>query len=285
MQFFKFWTQANRSASGNVGDFDVTCYGYSNDSLEDALRVAEQRAQSTAQAMANGVPRDQGYYGNAHPIREEIIEAFEEDGLCSAIISRNHYGCLVLNTADVFFADIDKPDQSNAPSPIASILNLFGMNAPETKSFEQELIDNIAQHCSQNSNLGLRLYRTANGYRIVVTNETIPANEARSRRLLQSLGSDKLYVSLCRSQDCYRARLTPKPWRCGATRPPCRYPFSTDQQKHTYRQWEQQYESTAQAFATCALIGQFGSNQIHPTVDKITRLHDHYVLNGDRPIA
>ena len=57
MQFFKYWTRANRSVVGKHGTFDVSCCGYSNESLEDALRLAEQRAESTAKRLANAEQR------------------------------------------------------------------------------------------------------------------------------------------------------------------------------------------------------------------------------------
>jgi hypothetical protein len=33
--------------------------------------------------------------------------------------------------------------------------------------------------------------------------------------LMRFLRADPDYVRLCAVQECYRARLTPKPWRCG----------------------------------------------------------------------
>ena len=64
--------------------------------------------------------------------------------------------------------------------------------------------------------MGLRLYRTANGYRCLVTHRTYDPASQECRELLEALGSDPLYIRLCRGQHCFRARLTPKPWRCGA---------------------------------------------------------------------
>ena len=110
MQFYKFWSKSSHhSSSGRLGNFNVSCFGYSNESLEDALKVAEQRAEKVASVMANGPQMGGGYYASSHAFREPIIEQFNEDEKTIAIISRNHYGCLVLNTPNVFFADVDKP--------------------------------------------------------------------------------------------------------------------------------------------------------------------------------
>ena len=283
MQFFKYWTRANRSVVGKHGTFDVSCCGYSNESLEDALRLAEQRAESTAKRLANAEPVHDNYYGT-NAMQEEVVESFEDDGNTIAIISRNRYGCLVLNTPHVFFADVDKPKSQS--SGVTSILGMFGFGKKqETPTAEAMLIQTIQESCRNNRSLGLRLYRTMNGYRVILTSETIPADQPRSQELLKSFRSDGLYMLLCKTQQCYRARLTPKPWRCGSSRPPFRFPFQNDTQEHAYRKWETAYENIMGNFATCAFIGQFGSPDLHPEVEKIVQLHDHFVLDGEKPLA
>ena len=133
--------------------------------------------------------------------------------------------------------------------------------------------------------MGLRVYRTLLGYRVLLTSQTVPVSEARSIDLLQQLGSDELYVSLCRSQDCYRARLTPKAWRCGADKPKARFPFPSPEKEQQYREWEKRYETVAANFATCMLVGEFGASQVHPRVASIVKLHDKFVLNEGKPLA
>ena len=44
-----------------------------------------------------------------YPLREEIVETLAQDGELSALITRNRYGCLVLNTARACFVDVDYP--------------------------------------------------------------------------------------------------------------------------------------------------------------------------------
>ena len=280
MQFYKFWTKAEKSAVGNEGDFHVSCWGFSNESLEDAFRVGERRAAAAAQALADGKFHEAGYYEGERPFREEIVEEFTDDGQQIAIISRNNYGVLVLNTPNVFFADIDKP----AGSAVKSFLGLFKKNTAEP-SFERQLVEKIETLCRQDSSLGLRLYRTTNGYRILITSKQIPTNEASSVSLLKTLGSDRLYVSLCKTQDCYRARLTPKPWRCNFHGPPTKFPYRSAAEEQEFRHWLQEYDSARGEFATCALIGDFGSAHRDPVGEKIVQLHDHYTLDGDKPIA
>lgn len=280
MQFYKFWTKAKNSSTGNEGNFNVECWGFSNESLEDALQVAERRAAATAQALADGKLHAGGYYEGGRPFREEVVEEFTDGDQQIAVISRNNYGVLVLNTPNVFFADVDRPKNS----AVKSFLGLFKKKTQEP-SFEQQLVEKIETLCRQDASLGLRMYRTTNGYRILITSRQIPANEAKSFSLLKALGSDRLYVSLCRSQDCYRARLTPKPWRCEFHGPRTKFPFRSNAEEAEFSQWLGKYDLARQDFATCALIGDFGNTHRDPVVDKIVQLHDHYTLDGDKPIA
>ena len=254
-------------------------WGFSNESLEDAFRVGEHHAAAVASAVVDGKFHAAGYYEGERPFREEIVEEFTDEGRQVAIISRNNYGVLVLNTPIVFFADVDKP----AGSAIKSFLGLFKNKAGEP-SFEQQLVEKIETLCRQDASLGLRLYRTTNGYRILITSRQIPANEANSNELLKSLGSDRLYVSLCKTQDCYRARLTPSPGDVVIMDLRPGFPFAL-RQKSRIRKSAQEYDSVRKEFATCARIGDFGSSYRDPVVEKIIQLHDHYTLDDDKPLA
>lgn len=281
MRIYRFWARAEaKGFDKDNAEIFRSATGYSDVSLEEALRMAEMRAQKIVDFCRNPHGEVEApYYGSDRPIREEIMKEFAADDGKYAVITRNSYGCLVLNTTDVFFADVDKP---TGTSMFAALVGLFG----KTKlSFEQELVGKITELVRRDPRLGLRLYRTLMGYRIVMTNRTLAATESTSFDLLRGLGADRLYVSLCSTQDCYRARLTPKPWRCGAKRPLIRFPFQSSEAESAYRAWEQRYESVAQKFATCVLVGEFGSTDLHPRVAAVLKLHDHFTLNEDLPLA
>ncbi len=47
-------------------------------------------------------------YGD-RPLREEIVRSVAGDGERAAVVTRNSFGCLVLNTAGVLFVDVDLP--------------------------------------------------------------------------------------------------------------------------------------------------------------------------------
>ena len=82
--------------------------------------------------------------------------------------------------------------------------------------------------------------------------------------------ADRLYVSLCASQQCYRARLTPKPWRIGMRR------YSGD------ASWVGDYDSRRRDYAVCRLVCAKGIRMDSPAI----ALHDEKTLReSDLPLA
>lgn len=281
MQFYKFWAIGDGSAVAKNGDVIFrSAYGYSNESLADALHVAKTRAEQVA---VNWTKEDTlGNYYPSGAIREEIVEQLEDDLGVTALISRNSYGALVLNAPHVFFADVDIP--LSELKKANSWFRFF--KKPSGPGFEAKLVAKINSAITNDPTLGMRLYRTKLGYRILVTSKTIATKDPESKTLMSSLGSDGLYARLCESQNCYRARLSPKPWRCqSARRPPSRFPFLEPGCEANYRTWESAYDRITKKFATCALIGDFGNDQRDSRVQFVLRLHDRYVLNGEKPLA
>ena len=74
--------------------------------------------------------------------------------------------------------------------------------------------------------MGCRVYRTAGGFRLLVTSDTFDPMSTETIELLKAFGSDPLYIRLCKAQECFRRRLSAKFWRCGADRPPSRFPWA-----------------------------------------------------------
>ena len=66
-------------------------------------------------------------------------------------------------------------------------------------------------------------------------NRKSPRKSAGCRR-------NPLYRRLCRTQKWFRARLTPKPWRCGFENPPCRWPWPDGRAEARYKDWETRYK-------------------------------------------
>ncbi len=160
--------------------------------------------------------------------------------------------------------------------------SLFGQKKP---SQDERILARIKETVSSDSSLGMRVYRTKNGFRCLVTSRTFDPLSTESHDLLSRLGSDEQYMKFCRVQECYRARLSPKPWRCGVPRPPFRFPFSSPADEQQYRAWEKESDETVKSYSTCAVIGDFGSSSIHPEVESVLKLHDHFACEGDGPLS
>jgi hypothetical protein len=121
---------------------------------------------------------------------------------------------------------------------------------------------------------GWRVYRTKAGLRLLATHAPVAPDEPATEQAFDELGADPLYRKLCRTQKCFRARLTPKPWRCGSENPPCRWPWEDERSEARFEKWDTRYRKACQDFATCALAATQGSQQIDPTIQPILKVHD-----------
>lgn len=276
MRFPTHWSIDSYEAHDRTGKLiRRDAFGWSTESDEDARRVARERAKRAVDYAITG-QRAGGDYGyGVDPAREELIDEIEFDGQPVAAVTRNRYGALVLNTDDVLIADID-----DAPKP-GLLQRLFGNRTDP----DQELIARLTAWQQDRREHTLRVYRTFAGYRVIFTDRTHTTSDSHSLQLLQALGADPLYVTLCRRQKCCRARLTPKPWRCNIPVPRARFPFASEQTEQSHRAWEDRYIAQTKSYATCRVLATIGPRASHPLVDQLVALHDAYTLNDGRPLA
>ncbi|MBW2240417.1 MAG: hypothetical protein JRH01_00390 [Deltaproteobacteria bacterium] len=277
MKFYRHWARATASVETPELRFEIACYGGSETSLEDARREAAAIASRAAAAIRSGKPRGEYPYSRG-PVREELLDEISDGERLQAVTTRNAYGATVLNSAGALFADIDYPEVSTW----SRFRSWFGGNK---EGRDEAILTRVDAYTRQHPRAGLRLYRTANGFRCVATHRTYEPGSRDATELLEALGSDPLYVRLCTAQKCFRARLTPKFWRCSATRPPSRYPWASAEEERAYRMWQESYERQIRDYSTCALVGSFGSSRIDHEVGRILDLHDRIACNGDAPLA
>jgi hypothetical protein len=286
MKIARFWEKGRVEAHATAGNkFPVVAWGWSENSREEAKQRAREAATRAARWLESNWPkRERGqYYAQERPPREEIVrEITVSSGDVVATITRNAYGSLVLNTAHLMFIDVDVP-----PDPVSSRLakNVLGWLGRPTETAESRVQKHIEQTATEYSQHTIRLYRTAAGFRCVVTDRPIVANSEESRRLFEAFGTDPLYAQICRVQECYRARLTPKFWRCRAQRPPHRFPWVNANEEQEQRRWEEEYSRRSQEFATCRFVTQFG-NRTDAELRSLIELHDAHVgAQSELPLA
>jgi hypothetical protein len=95
-----------------------------------------------------------------------------------------------------------------------------------------------------------------------------------------------VYVKLCSVHECFRARLSPKPWRLNLPRPPFRYPWEDAEQERDYRAWVERYEDVARGHAVCDFIDSIGPGHVRRAVEPILELHDrHAGASGPAALA
>jgi hypothetical protein len=276
MNFPQFW------ARGQSGDF--FSWRWSFTSVEEAQRLANEAAQQLAARISEGnfPPHHQNYYPG-RPFREQILREIKNaNDEIIGVVTRNSYGCLVLNTPRVMFVDVDLPEPK--AHSVGLFKKLFGK--PETTQPQNNLQDAAVAKAEawarSNANWSWRIYRTRAGLRLLATHALFDPETAVSNGVFEALGADPLYRQLCKSQKCFRARLTPKPWRCGVRRKPERWPWLDKKSEAKFQKWQVQYQSESESWATCELIRVVGDTRIQSDVQQIVTIHDEATRAGSK---
>lgn len=310
----EYWAEAREQMRHNGRRITVRRYGWSDESIEEAQVHADLRAREAMEAILAGanVPRRETRtnYGVAGvPIREQIVARHED-----VVITRNSYGALCLNTPDVLFADIDLEERpsgcalpfgvmllSAAAGFIAGVLlwnwmagvalavaavtlaNMLALRK-KTAAFDGEggaearALARIEAFSNAHPDWHLRLYRTPAGMRLLAMHRTFNPHEEDAALLFKALQADALYSVMCKVQNCFRARLTAKPWRIGISqriRPPVAA-WSAEQANLPERlDWIARYEANADGYAACRFMQAIGGvSRVDPKADRVRELHD-----------
>lgn len=290
----------------------ISSWGYSNESEDDALSKAHERLEETIQALQN--PQDDKFYYPHAVIKEDIVRTIDDhrsDGQknggkkSTAIITRNRYGALILNTDQLMFIDIDTPEmEKGEPSFFQKI---FGkkfvwkeVSAEDKQLFVESKINEIEVFTSNHADFGCKIYKTFAGLRVIVTHKPFDADSEEVQQIFDALGADPLYQKLCQSQRCFRARLTPKRWRMKESevlnKPELTFRITNDMIEHwessdekrlkQYDHWTQVYDKASDKYASCEFIEQFGSTKISEELSDLVELHDSYTnAYSTRPLA
>jgi hypothetical protein len=107
VQIPEHWAEARVVGKVNGRDRVVRRFGWSATGADDAMALAQQRAQQALAELQQGravAPREQKlpYGGHGMPIREQVLARRGD-----LVITRNSYGAHCLNVPAVLFADVD----------------------------------------------------------------------------------------------------------------------------------------------------------------------------------
>ena len=321
----KFWAEAVLKSQTRKRQITVRKLGWSDDGPDEAQVMAELRAADALARIERGEPltrreRKAAYnVGEGVPIREKIVERRGE-----TVVTRNVYGARCLNTPNVLFADMDFAAGPSArlvfwtyaPLLIAAFAAWFAMQRfafflavalvgvfvayiiarllHRAGRVLRGGIEGIARRrveafLASHPNWNVRLYRTLAGIRLLATHRTFDPREPEVAECFAALKVDPVYALLCHNQNCFRARVSPKPWRMGVSSPAKSalgvWPVKPERVPERLR-WISQYEAAAQEFAACRFLAELGSGLTQPAAREVQRLHDEMCgALGMRPLA
>jgi hypothetical protein len=280
MKFPTFWARvANPRGT-------VIARGWSENSLEEATSRAHDRLQRILHALNNRRSFELGLeryvYEVDSVICEEVVQRISHNTQETAVISRNTYGSLILNARRMMFVDVDFP----SPPRTSWLARLFSKKRDSTPDPQQQTLERLRQWQAANAQFTLRLYRTYAGIRAIVVNRSFDMVDDGAIAVMKALQCDELYVRLCQSQACFRARLNPKPWRVGMKNPPAAFPFGTDADRQAFQIWLDEITSKSENFSVCEFLETLGSGELMDEHRQLVELHDSYCCHPTKlPLA
>ncbi|MCL2105120.1 MAG: hypothetical protein FWH21_08750 [Kiritimatiellaeota bacterium] len=256
MKCYTFWVRETRTIFIGNEQQSIMLVAGSNVSKEDASLNAKRIAQSLEERINN--PR------RARESYEVVIkEKIDQDIDPRNIITINRYGARVLNTTEYTILDIDRP-----PS---SFLDLFRAKKDPKEKIVARFKACVARHPELGTSF--RIYETCAGIRIIGKTYFDPQTR-NFENVMRSLSVDPLYRILSRKQNCYRARLTPKPYRMKAETIRIKTPL--DCETEAYDAWRKKYAETSQGYSVVRLketLGSdFGGDPVIALHDTVTRM-------------
>ena len=273
MYFPKFWQRGEHDG--------FVCWGFSDESSDQARKCAQERARTLAERFHSGEALQRYGYPN-RPLREPVLQVMASSPQVdpAAVITRNSYGCMVLNAARMFIADIDRRPTRIEDPPAGILQRLFGRNekpaeAEDAKKLHaSSVLEKVVEMVSADSDGLAFVYETAAGLRVILAHREMDPCSEEVERILDFAGSDPLYIRLCRNQKSFRARLTPKPWRCGHHAPTERWPFLEKRSEKSFEAWESEYLRRIQDYSVVRLLERVGDGKIHAAIEPLLALHD-----------
>ena len=110
----------------------------------------------------------------------------------------------------------------------------------------------------------------------MATHRLFTPGDPQVKAFFDAVGVDKVYQAMCLNQQCFRARLTPKPWRIGIAahlKPrPGVWPVAAES-RLLRDAWIANYEAASRGYAL-PFIEALGTGAVHIDIDTVRRLHD-----------
>ena len=252
MKYFKYWVEKPFQISIDNRIENIKILSGSNLSKDEAYKTASVQAKRIEQRIANRTRKEE--YSTS--IKEHVAEIIDE----SNIITICRYGAKILNTTEYTVFDLDD-------YPV----DFFDLFKPLKKLTKKERIvykfeERIRKYPALGSDF--RIYETAKGIRVIGKAYINPTSKDYFK-IQRKLNVDWLYMQLSRKQECYRARLTPKPYRMKIRTIKIKSPL--DCETDHYIDWSREYALKSRNFTVVKLIKSLGNDFSH---DRVIKIHD-----------
>jgi len=258
MKYYKFWVK--ESVNIQVGETTerLTMLAGSNQSVEDARRELANQSRFVEQKI-NGEASADDYQV---AIKEYVEQVIDE----ANIITICRYGAKILNTCQYTVLDLD-----DYPIDFFDMFRAL-RKLPKKERIVAKFLQRLAKHPELGTDF--RIYETTKGVRVIGKKYIEPTGKGYAA-LMRSLRVDWLYIVLSQKQQCYRARVTPKPYRMKIKTIKVTSPLDCETQ--TYQDWAQDYAVAAQRYSVVKLIQSLGADFAR---EPLIRLHDTLCNEG-----
>ena len=190
------------------------------------------------------------------PIKEYVAEVIDS----SNVITICRYGAKILNTSQYTVLDLD-----DYPIDFMDIFKSV-RKLPKKERIVHKFLQRIKKYPEIGSDF--RIYETAKGIRVIGKTYIDPS--VRSfHSFMRKFAVDWIYIAMCKKQNCYRARLTPKPYRMRFKTIKVRSPLDCEQQP--YLDWEKDYHKESGRFSVVKFVESVGTDFSY---DPVIKLHD-----------
>jgi hypothetical protein len=280
MKVFKIW-RVHEALCGRPDDvaYRLRGWGGSNNDAGEAERAAQMRLawlQEKVLFTKSPLKSANLYEYGSGVIREEWLQLLAgTDDAPEAVVTRNRYGAPVLNARSLAIIDIDLAE------PVSRGLAFWKKPADPA----EEALAKLRDWHRRNAGASLRVYRTPNGFRVLRTDASVAADSPEAEALLRELGNDRLYAALCKRQQCFRARLGPKPWRAHLPLPPGTFPREGVKEAE-FAIWLARYEIASAQHAACRYVESLGEARVAESLRPLVAAHDEACgALSERPLA
>lgn len=243
MKYHKYWAQCLKEVVIDGKAENVRVLAGSDISKEDALNKVDDYTR----LIQNRIDQKAGVEDYEVEIKEHVVEVLDDKN----IVTVNRYGALVWNTTQYTILDLDQ---------FVAKKSFFDFFRKKEKVDKKQLILNnfksqinlLKPFCKD-----FRVYETCKGLRIIGKNYFDPAHKDFNS-IMSAFQVDWLYAILSKKQNCYRARLTPKPYRIPTNTIKIKSPLDCETEE--YKNWSLQYAEKSERLSSVKFLEMIGED-------------------------